>query len=61
MKFRSENLKGKELGRPRIRRKVNVKIVLKEVWFGAEGWVQVVRHRIQWRALANTAVNLLVS
>jgi hypothetical protein len=53
--------KGKRpLGRPRRRRKDNVKMGLREVGWSDMDWINLARDRDQWKALVNTVMNLRV-
>ena len=49
------------LGRPRHRRKDNVKMNLQEVGFEGMDWIELDEDRGRWRVLVNAIMNLLVS
>jgi hypothetical protein len=38
----------------------NIKMNLREIRWGGMDWIDLVQNRDQWRALVNTAMNLLV-
>jgi hypothetical protein len=46
------------LGRPRRRWEDNIKIDLREIWFGDVDWIHWAQDRDRWRALVNTVMNL---
>jgi hypothetical protein len=48
----------KQLGRPRRRWEDNITMDLKEIEWEVVDWIQLARDRDQWRALANTVMNL---
>ena len=48
------------LGRPRRRWEDNIRMDLKEMGINTRNWVDSARDRDYWRALVNTALNLLV-
>jgi hypothetical protein len=48
------------LGRPRRRGEDNVRVELKEVGCGREGWVGLAENRDRWRALVSAVRNLRV-
>jgi hypothetical protein len=48
------------LGRPRRRWADNIKMDLREIGWGGMDWIYLAQDRDQWRALANTLINLLV-
>jgi hypothetical protein len=48
------------LGRPRLRWEDNVKMYLREIWINGANWIWLAEDRVQWWALVNTAVKLLV-
>jgi hypothetical protein len=48
------------LGRPRRRREANIKMDLREIWFGDVDWIHWAQDRGRWRALVNTVMNLRV-
>jgi hypothetical protein len=47
-------------GRPRSRRMYNVKMVLREMGWGAMEWIDQAQDRDQWKALGNMIMNLPV-
>jgi hypothetical protein len=49
----------RSLGRPR-RRRVNIKMDLREIGRGGMDWVDLAQDRGEWRALVNTVMNLWV-
>jgi hypothetical protein len=48
------------LGRPRRRWEDNIKMHLREIWFGDVDWIHWAQNRDRWRALVNTMMNLRV-
>jgi hypothetical protein len=48
------------LGRPRRRWADNIKIDIREIGWDGMDWIDLVHDRDQWRALANTVMNLRV-
>jgi hypothetical protein len=48
------------LGRQRRRWMSNIKMDLREIGWGGMGWIDVAQDKDQWRALANTVMNLRV-
>jgi len=51
----------RSVGRPRRRRKDNIKMNLHEVgWGGAMDWIDLAQDRDRWRALVNAVMNLRV-
>jgi hypothetical protein len=48
------------LGRPRRRWEDNIKMVLREIWFGDVDWIHWAQERDRWRALVNMVMNLRV-
>jgi hypothetical protein len=55
------NPEGKRpLGRPRHRWEDSIKMDLREIGFGGLDWIYLVQNMDRWRALVNTAMNLLV-
>jgi hypothetical protein len=58
--FWSENLKGRELGRPRRRWEDNIGMDLRETVCEDMYWIHLAQDRDQCRALGNTALNLRV-
>jgi hypothetical protein len=48
------------LGRPRRRWEDNIKLDLREIWFGDVDWIHRAQDRDRWRALVNTVMNLRV-
>jgi hypothetical protein len=55
-----ENLKGRELGRPKHRWKDNIRIDLRETWWEGVNWIHLAQDRDQRWALVNTVMNLRV-
>jgi hypothetical protein len=51
---------GRPLGRPRRRWEDNIKIDLREIWFGDVDFTHLAQDRDRWRALVNTVMNLRV-
>jgi hypothetical protein len=47
------------LGRPRRRRKDNIKMDIQEVGWGMD-WIELAHDRDRWRALINAVMNLRV-
>jgi hypothetical protein len=50
----------RQLGRPRRRWEDNIKMDLREIGIDVANWIQLVQHRVQWRAFVNTVMNLRV-
>jgi hypothetical protein len=48
------------LGRPRRSWVDNIKIDLREIGWDGVDWIELAQDRDQWRALANTVMNLRV-
>jgi transposase len=48
------------LGRPRLRWKNNIKMVLREIGMDGANWIQLAQDRVQWRACVNTVMNIRV-
>jgi hypothetical protein len=48
------------VGRPRHRRRDNIKINPREIGWGGMDWIYLAQDRDQWRALVNTVMNLRV-
>jgi hypothetical protein len=48
------------LGRPRHRRKGNIKVDLREIRIDGANWIRLVHDRAQWRAFVKTVMNLRV-
>jgi hypothetical protein len=48
------------LGRPRRRWEANIKMDLREIVWGGMDWIDLAQDWNQWRALANTVMNLRV-
>jgi hypothetical protein len=48
------------LGRPRRRWEYNIRMDLREIRWGGVDWIDLAQDRDEWRALANTAMNLRV-
>jgi hypothetical protein len=48
------------LGRPRPRWVDNIKMFLRKIGWGGMDWIDLAQVRDQWRALANTVMNLRV-
>jgi hypothetical protein len=51
----------KEEPTPRRRRENNIKMILREIGWDSIGWIHLVKHRDQRRALVNTVMNFLVA
>jgi hypothetical protein len=48
------------LGRPRRKWEDNIKMDLRVIGWGGMDWIDLAQDRDQWRALANTVMNLRV-
>jgi hypothetical protein len=48
------------LGRPRHRWEDNIKMDLREIWFGDVDRIHLARDRDRWRAIVNTVMSLRV-
>jgi hypothetical protein len=48
------------LGRPRRRRKDNIRMDLQKVGCGCVDWIGLAQHRDRWRALVSAVMNLRV-
>jgi len=48
------------LGRPRRRRKNNIKMDLREIGIDGANWIQLAQDRIQWLAFVSTVMSLRV-
>jgi hypothetical protein len=48
------------LGRHRHRWEDNIKMDLREIWFGDVDWIHWAQDRGRWRAIVNTVMNLRV-
>jgi hypothetical protein len=48
------------LGRPRHRWEDNIKMDLAEIGIEWANWIQLAQDKVQWRACANTVMNLRV-
>ena len=48
------------LGRPRRRWEDNIKMDLQEVGWRCTNWIELAQDRDRWRAIINTAINILV-
>jgi hypothetical protein len=48
------------LGRPRCRWEDDIKMDLREVGWGSIDWIDLAQDRDWWRAVVNTAMNILV-
>jgi hypothetical protein len=42
---------------PRCRWEDNIKMDLREIWWGGMDWIDLFQDRGQWRALVNTVMN----
>jgi hypothetical protein len=60
VKYNTNELARRPLGRPRRRWKVNIKINLREVGWGGMDWISLAQDRDRWRALVNAVMNLRV-
>jgi hypothetical protein len=50
----------RQLGRPRLRWKVNIKMNLQEVGCGGMDWIELAQDKDRWRVLVNAVMNLRV-
>jgi hypothetical protein len=50
----------KPLGRPRRSWKDNIRMDLREIGWGGMDWIDLAQDRDQWRAIADTAMNVRV-
>jgi len=50
----------KPIGRPRHRRKDNIKTYLQEVGWESLDWIELAQDRDRWMSLVNAAMNLRV-
>jgi hypothetical protein len=57
LKGRSENIKVRELGRPRRTWEDNIRMDLKEIWWEGVDWIHLAQDRNPWRGLVNTVKN----
>jgi hypothetical protein len=48
------------LGRPRRGWEDDIKMDLREIWFGDVDWICLAQDRDRWQALVNTVMNLRV-
>jgi len=48
------------MGRPRHRRKDNIKMYIQEVGCGDKDWIELAQGRERWRAIVNAVMNLRV-
>jgi hypothetical protein len=48
------------LGRPRRRWEDGMRMDLREIGWGNVEWIHLALHRVRWRALVNTVMNLRV-
>jgi hypothetical protein len=55
------NPQGKRsLGRCRRRRKENIKMDLKKIWWEVVDWIHPTQDENQWRAVVNTGMNISI-
>jgi hypothetical protein len=59
-KFNITLIYKRPLGRPRCRWVDNIKMDLREIEWDGMNWIDLAQDRDQWRALANTVMNLRV-
>jgi hypothetical protein len=50
----------RSLGRLRRRWEDNIKMDLREIGIDVANWIQLAQHRVQWRDVVNTIMNLRV-
>jgi hypothetical protein len=50
----------RKLGRPRNMMVNNIKMDFREIGWGCMDWIDLAQDRDQWRALANTVMNLQI-
>jgi hypothetical protein len=48
------------LGRPRLGRRITIKMDLREIGINGVNWIQLAQDRVQWQAFVNTVMNLWV-
>jgi hypothetical protein len=58
--FRRKLRRLRTSGRPRQRWVDNIKMYLREIWWGGMDFIDLAEDRDQWRALVNTVMNLWV-
>jgi hypothetical protein len=56
-----ESERNRPPGKPRRRRKDNIKIDLREIGWGGMDWIHLAQDRDQWRALVNMLISLRVT
>jgi hypothetical protein len=48
------------IGRPRRKCEGNIKMGLREIWWGGMDWIHLAQDRNQWRALVRKVIGLSV-